>query len=81
MAHIGNFTRIQDGYCGRLRTLTIDVELTLVPANAGDGENAPDFRIHAGDSADGPADPKPDPKAASRSDTKSPARKSAAAHS
>ena len=34
-----------------------------------------------GDSADGPADPKPDPKAASRSDTKSPARKSAAAHS
>ena len=36
------------------RTLTIDVELTLVPANAGDGENAPDFRIHAGDSADGP---------------------------
>ena len=53
MAHIGNFTRTQDGYCGRLRTLTIDVELTLVPANAGDGENAPDFRIHAGDSADG----------------------------
>ena len=52
MAHIGNFTRTQDGYCGRLRTLTIDVELTLVPANAGDGENAPDFRIHAGDSAD-----------------------------
>jgi uncharacterized protein (DUF736 family) len=54
MAHIGNFTRTQDGYYGRLRTLTIDVELTLVPANAGDGENAPDFRIHAGDSADGP---------------------------
>jgi hypothetical protein len=33
MAHIGNFTRTEDGYCGRLRTLTIDVELTLVPAN------------------------------------------------
>ena len=54
MAHIGAFTRTADGYSGRLRTLTLDVELTLVPANAGDGENAPDFRIHAGDSADGP---------------------------
>ena len=52
MAHIGTFTRTPDGYCGRLRTLTIDVELTLVPANAGDGENAPDFRVHAGDSGD-----------------------------
>eukprot|EP01037_Dinobryon_pediforme_P001384 gene1383-1405_t len=54
MAHIGYFTRTQDSYWGRLRTLTIDVELPLVPANAGDGENAPDFRIHAGECADGP---------------------------
>ena len=54
MAHIGNFTRIQDGYYGRLHTLTIDVELTLVPANSSDGENAPDYRIHHGASADGP---------------------------
>lgn len=54
MAHIGVFTRTADGYNGRLRTLTFDVELTLVPANAGDGENAPDYRIHLGDSADGP---------------------------
>jgi uncharacterized protein (DUF736 family) len=54
MAHIGAFTRTADGYSGRLRTLTLDVELTLVPANSGDGENAPDFRIHLGESADGP---------------------------
>ena len=53
MACIGTFTRTADGYCGRWRTLTIDVELTLVPADAGDGENTPDCRIHAGDSADG----------------------------
>lgn len=53
MAYIGTFTRTADGYCGRWRTLTIDVELTLVPADAGDGENTPDCRIHAGDSADG----------------------------
>jgi uncharacterized protein (DUF736 family) len=54
MAHIGVFTRTADGYSGRLCTLTLDVELTLVPANSGDVENAPDFRIHRGASADGP---------------------------
>ncbi|WP_026607568.1 DUF736 domain-containing protein [Methylocapsa acidiphila] len=54
MAHIGTFTRTADGYSGGLRTLTLDVELTLFPANSGDGENAPDFRIHHGASADGP---------------------------
>jgi len=54
MAHIGDFARTADGYSGRLRTLTLDVELTLVPANSGDGENAPDFRIHPGENADGP---------------------------
>jgi len=54
MAHIGVFTRTADGYSGRLRTLSLDVELTLVPAISGDGENAPDFRIHRGESADGP---------------------------
>ncbi len=53
MAHIGAFSRPPDGYCGRLRTLSLDVELTLVPADAGDGENAPNYRVHAGDSADG----------------------------
>ena len=54
MAHIGVFTRTADGYSGRLCTLTLDVELTFVPANSGDVENAPDFRIHRGASADGP---------------------------
>lgn len=54
MTHIGAFTRTADGYSGRLRTLTLDVELTLVPANSSDVENAPDYRIHHGASADGP---------------------------
>jgi len=54
MAHIGAFTRTANGYSGRLRTLTLDIELTLVPSDSGDGENAPDFRIHRGWSADGP---------------------------
>jgi uncharacterized protein (DUF736 family) len=54
MARIGGFTRTANGYSGRLRTLTLDIELTLVPADSGDGENAPDFRIHRGANADGP---------------------------
>ncbi|MHB8884386.1 MAG: DUF736 domain-containing protein [Methylovirgula sp.] len=53
MVHIGVFTCTADGYCARLPTLSLDVQLTLVPAGAGDGENAPDYRIHAGDSAGG----------------------------
>jgi len=54
MAHIGTFTRTADGYNGHLRTLTLDLELTLVPAEHADAENAPDYRIHLGADADGP---------------------------
>jgi len=54
MAHIGSFTRTTDGFTGRLRTLTLDLELTLVPADHADAENAPDYRIHLGTDADGP---------------------------
>ena len=54
MARIGVFTATANGYSGRLQTLTLDVELTLVPADAGDGENAPDYRIHRGAEPDGP---------------------------
>lgn len=48
MAQIGTFTRTDDGFVGRLRTLSLDIELTLVTADRGDTENAPDYRIHAG---------------------------------
>lgn len=48
MAHIGHFTRTRDGYYGRLKTLTLDAELTLVPAERTDAENAPDYRVHIG---------------------------------
>lgn len=53
MPQIGEFTRTQSGYSGRLRTLSLDVELTLVPAEPSETENAPDYRIHLGDE-DGP---------------------------
>ncbi len=52
MAHIGQFTRTRDGYRGRLKTLTLDAKLTLVPAEPSDTENAPDYRIHIGDDED-----------------------------
>jgi len=54
MTHIGSFTRTTGGYSGRLRTLTLDVELTLVTLGKSDAENAPDYRIHLGEDADGP---------------------------
>lgn len=48
MAHIGQFTRTKNGYRGRLKTLTLDEELTLVPAEHSDAENAPDYRLYIG---------------------------------
>ena len=55
MAHIGSFKRTTGGYTGRLCTLTLDVELTLVTLDKSDAGNAPDYRIHLGDDSDGPA--------------------------
>jgi uncharacterized protein (DUF736 family) len=48
MALIGTFNRTKDGFTGHLRTLVLDVELTLVPTEQTDAENAPDYRVHAG---------------------------------
>ncbi|GBQ40411.1 DUF736 domain-containing protein [Komagataeibacter europaeus] len=54
MAQIGTFTRTADGFAGRLRTLALDVELTIVPATSSDAEHAPDYRVHLGDADAGP---------------------------
>jgi uncharacterized protein (DUF736 family) len=53
MAQIGHFSRTPSGYTGRVRTLSLDLELTFVPAENADVENAPAYRIHLGDE-DGP---------------------------
>ena len=53
MAQIGHFTRDKSGFGGRIQTLTFTQALSLVPAEASDAENAPDYRVHLGD-ADGP---------------------------
>jgi len=49
MAHIGTFTKTRTGFTGRLRTLALDVELTIRPADKSDAENAPDYGIFAAD--------------------------------
>ena len=53
MSEIGQFTRETTGYFGRIQTLTLDLELALVPAETTEAENAPAYRVHAGD-AEGP---------------------------
>jgi len=53
MAQIGQFTRTPSGYSGHIRTLSLDLDLTFVPAENANVENAPAYRIHLGDE-DGP---------------------------
>ena len=52
---IGCFREDGDGLAGRLRTLTLDVALRLVPTRFAGHGRAPDWRVHlaGGDIADG----------------------------
>lgn len=45
---IGSLAAADGGFAGHLQSLTLDIELTLVPAEPSDSENAPDFRVIAG---------------------------------
>lgn len=54
MSIIAKLTRTEDGYAGRLHTMSLDVELVLVPAGPARSDRAPDFRIHL-HCEDGPA--------------------------
>ena len=53
MPQIGLFTRDETGFSGRVHTLTLFRELTIMPAEHSDAENAPDYRVHHG-ADDGP---------------------------
>jgi len=53
MPQIGTFTREQSDFTGRIHTFTIYREVTVIPAEPSDAENAPDYRIHHGND-DGP---------------------------
>lgn len=45
---IGTFIAADGGFAGHLLTLTLDIDLVLVPADPSDSENAPDYRVIAG---------------------------------
>jgi uncharacterized protein (DUF736 family) len=47
MANIGIFTAQNESYTGSVRTLTLNVKVKIVP-NEKESENAPDYRIVAG---------------------------------
>lgn len=49
---IGTFRAADGGYSGQLQTLSLSIEISLVPADPSDSENAPDFRVVAGEDAD-----------------------------
>ena len=49
MPQIGEFTRRKSGFAGHIRTLTLDLDVTLVPIDPGEAENAPDHRLFHGD--------------------------------
>jgi uncharacterized protein (DUF736 family) len=53
MTQIGEFTREKRGYYGRIHTLSLNLDIAIVPAEPSDTENAPDYRIHISDD-DGP---------------------------
>ena len=41
MTQIGAFTRKEDGFFGRVRTLVFDAEVSILPIDESDTENAP----------------------------------------
>ncbi|MBB4096304.1 DUF736 domain-containing protein [Ochrobactrum pecoris] len=45
MSQIGTFTRTTDGFFGRIRTLTLNAEVTILPVDSTDAENAPERRV------------------------------------
>ena len=45
MPQIGTFTRNEDGFFGRIRTLILDAELAILPAEGSDAGNAPNHRV------------------------------------
>ena len=53
MPQIGQFIRTPSGYAGRLKTLSLDLELSLVEVGSDGAQHAPNYRVHLGDE-DGP---------------------------
>lgn len=51
---IGSFIRTANGFEGIIESAVLDIRVSIVPAESGDGDKAPDWRVHRGDDGDGP---------------------------
>jgi uncharacterized protein (DUF736 family) len=47
MPQIGQFTREKSGFAGHIETLMLFRNIGVVPADASEAVNAPDYRVHA----------------------------------
>lgn len=45
---IGTFIASDGGFAGHVTTLTLDIDLVLLPVENRDGDNVPDYRVIAG---------------------------------
>lgn len=54
MPQIGEFTREECGFLGRIHTLILRCELAIVPVEASGAENTPHYRVHQGKDGNGP---------------------------
>ena len=52
MPQIGEFTRNAEGFFGRIQTLTLDLDVSITPAETTEAENAPDYHLHHGSEDD-----------------------------
>ena len=46
---IGSFFRTANGYEGIIETATLDIRISIVPAEPSEADKAPDWRVHRGD--------------------------------
>ena len=53
MTQIGHFTRIRGLYSGRVKTLSLDIHIVLLPTNHSDAPSLPHYSVHLND-GDGP---------------------------
>jgi len=49
MSQIGDFIRGETGFAGRIHTLLLDPEASILPAEPSKAGNAPDYRLYHGE--------------------------------
>ena len=54
MPQIGEFTREESGFTGHIQTLALEHDISIVPVEPSDVENAPNYRVHLGVDDNGP---------------------------